>query len=118
MTDRFRPFLSHPDLDYKIPLYLYKNSYYIKVRDDEAMPMDAMPNAVTTPAEGQGEEYDWEYAGVVDEEEGMELVPLPDELARDEAHARANRPRWLTCEKGFESWMNPSTETSTPCGNG
>ena len=118
LTDRFRPFLSHPDLDYKIPLCLYKNSYYIKVRDDEAMPMDAMPNAVTTPAEGQGEEYDWEYAGVVDEEEGMELVPLPDELARDEAHARANRPRWLTCEKGFESWMNPSTETSTPCGNG
>ena len=117
MTDRFRPFLSHPDLDYKIPLYLYKNSYYIKVRDDEAMPMDAMPNAVTTPAEGQGEEYDWEYAGVADDEEGMEPVPLY-QMSLVEMMTLMHVLTDPSCTGGFESWTSPSTVTSTPYGNG
>ena len=80
LTDRFRPFLSHPDLDYKIPLYLYKNSYYIKARDDEAMPMDAKKVKVKNMI---GSMLVWL----------TELVPLPDEFARDEAHARADRPK-------------------------
>ena len=42
---------------------------------------------------GQGEEYEWEYAGIEDEGEGIEMVPIPPEFAEDEAHARADRPR-------------------------
>ena len=117
LTDKFRPFLSHPDLDYKIPLYLYKNSYYIKVRDDEAMLMDSMPNAVIAPAEGQGNEYEWEYAGVADDEEGMEPVPLY-QMSLVEMMTLMHVLTDPSCTGGFESWTSPSTVTSTPYGNG
>ena len=48
---------------------------------------------VVAPVAGQGEEYEWEYAGIEDEGEGIETVPIPPEFAEDEAHARADRPR-------------------------
>ena len=55
--------------------------------------MNYISKATVAPVVEQGAQYDWEYAGVSEEEEAMEAVPLPEELMRDEAHARADRPR-------------------------
>eukprot|EP00435_Cladocopium_sp_Y103_P027470 s353_g6.t1 len=96
LTNPKSPFLSHPNLDFKIPLYLHNNSYYLKVIDDEAVPLTStspIEGVVVAPISSQGPGYDWEFAGIDEEEEGMELVPLPDAFAEDEAHARADRPR-------------------------
>lgn len=79
--------------------------YYIKVRNNEAIPIDAEPQAVMAPVGGQGDEYiyDWEYAGV-DDEEQVRRVPELTGL------------RWLTCESVSKSWTFSSMEASTLCG--
>eukprot|EP00435_Cladocopium_sp_Y103_P020520 s28_g5.t1 len=93
-----RPCLVHSALGFRIPLYMHNNSYYLKIIDDEAVPSYVQGNlqcgVFVAPVVSQGEAYDWEYAGAdADEDEGIEAVPLPEAFARDEAHARADRPR-------------------------
>ena len=70
MRNKFKPFLIHPEISFRIPLYIHRNSYYIKVVDDEA------------PVVSQGDQYEWEFAGADDDEEGIEMVPLAEEFAR------------------------------------
>ena len=55
--------------------------------------MNYISKATVAPVVEQGAQYDWEYAGINEEEEAMEAIPLPDEFVRDEAHARADRPQ-------------------------
>ena len=93
MRNKFKPLLTHPDLEFRIPLYLYCNSYYILIENDEAIPMNYVSKATVAPVVEQGAQYDWEYAGINEEEEAMEASPLPEEFMRDEAHARADHPR-------------------------
>ena len=93
MRNKFKPYLSHPDISFRIPLYIHRNSYYIKIVDDEAVPYDMKVDATVAPVVSQGDQYDWEFAGVDEDEEGIEMIPLPEEFARDEAHARADRQK-------------------------
>ena len=58
------------------------------------MPYDMKVDATVAPVVSQGDQYDWEFAGVDEDEEGIEMIPLPEEFARDEAHARADRHGW------------------------
>ena len=90
------PYLEHHQLDFKIPLYMFGSSYYVKVIDDMAVPSGGRPKgggAVVAPVSAQGDEYAWEFAGADADEEGLEAVPVPDQFARDEAHARADRQK-------------------------
>ena len=101
MRNKFKPYLSHPDISFRIPLYIHRNSYYIKIVDDEAVPYDMKVEATVAPVVRQGDQYDWEFAGVDEDEEGIEMIPLPEEFARDEAHARADRQKLV--EQGGRS---------------
>lgn len=73
LRDPKKPFLTHPSLDFMIPLYVHCNSYYLKVLDDEATSWSTSSSSstgvVVAPVSAQGARYDWEYAGADEEEE-------------------------------------------------
>lgn len=98
MRDPQNPFLQHPNLCFRIPLHLHCNSYYLKVTEVETVSEDdwgglAQHGVFVAPVEMQGHNYQWEFAGIDEDDEGIEAVPVPEAFARDEAHDRPDRMR-------------------------
>ena len=96
MRNPKKPFLTHPKARTSRFLCTFTATPTTSRRGTtrrSPLDIDLGTGVMVAPVAGQGEEYEWEYAGIEDEGEGIEMVPIPAEFAEDEAHARADRPR-------------------------
>lgn len=74
MNPKGQSYLTHEKAPDHIPLFMYGNSFYLRLLEVRTVPMVShRPRAIVAPVSGDVE--DWENAGGEDAEEGGELIP-------------------------------------------